>query len=72
MVWVRTVQRVGYITDGTGYESSQLVYESSGYEVSMGTKRLDSHPSINNSVLYLNTGIERFDNHDNNEWKKNI
>ena len=36
-------QRVGYEPTETGYESS--VYESSGYERSMGTKRLDSFKS---------------------------
>ena len=36
--WVRIVQRVGY-------EMSEPGYESSGYERSMGTKRLDTNRS---------------------------
>ena len=40
--WVRIDQRVGYELIESGYELSEPVYESSGYERSMGTKRLDT------------------------------
>ena len=39
-----------------GYESSQLGYESSGYETSMGTKRLDTestHQIIHGRLLFF-------------------
>ena len=38
--WVRIDQRVGYELTESGYETSEPGYESSGYETSMGTKRL--------------------------------
>ena len=40
--WVRIDQRVGYELTESGYETSDPGYESSGYETSMGTKRLDT------------------------------
>ena len=40
--WVRIDQRVGYELIERGYETSEPGYESSGYERSMGTKRLVS------------------------------
>ena len=43
--WVRIVQRVGY-------EMSEPGYESSGYERSMGTKRLDT-VSVKNLVTFV-------------------
>ena len=41
--WVRIDQRVGYGLTESGYETSKPGYESSGYETSMGTKRLISN-----------------------------
>ena len=38
--WVRIDQGVGYELIESGYETSEPGYESSGYETSMGTKRL--------------------------------
>ena len=38
--WVRIVQKVGYELVESGYETSEPRYKSSGYERSMGTKRL--------------------------------
>ena len=35
-----------YRENVVGYESSQLGYESSGYETSMGTKRLDTSEAM--------------------------
>ena len=40
--WVQIIQRVGYELVESGYETSKLGYESSGFERSMGTKRLVS------------------------------
>ena len=40
--WVRINQRVGHELTESTYETSKPAYESSGYERSMGTKRLDT------------------------------
>ena len=40
--WVRIDHRVGYELIESGYETSEPGYESSGYERSLGTKRLVS------------------------------
>ena len=47
---MRIDQRVGYELTESGYETSEPGYESSGYETSMGTKRLVSQPVPANSV----------------------
>ena len=49
--WVRIDQRVGYELTESGYERSDPVYESSGYETSMGTKRLVSLLLVSNPEL---------------------
>ena len=49
--WVRIVQRVGYELIESRYETSEPGYESSGYERSMGTKRLVTIAS--NSIAAL-------------------
>ena len=48
--WVRIDQRVGYKLIESGYGTSEPGYKSSGYERSMGTKRL---VSAQNSGLLL-------------------
>ena len=40
--WVQIDQKVGHELIESGYEMSEFGYESSGYERSMGTKRLDT------------------------------